>query len=77
MFTFKNPKTPIIKHNTTVEHNGKQFKIASDVFGYFYSVSNSAGENIALVPMTGKGGGYNWAEGVKLVEAAIMEGSKQ
>jgi len=75
MFTFKNPKTPIINHGTIVEHNDKQFRIASGVFGYFYSVSNDAGENIALVPMTGKDGGYNWSEGVKLVEAAIMKGS--
>ena len=43
MFTFKNPKTPIINHGTVIEHNGKQFRIASGVFGYFYSVSNDAG----------------------------------
>lgn len=73
MFTFRNPNTPIIAHGTVVEHGGEQFTVKSGVLQYFYSVCNSAGEQVALVPMAGRSGCYDWAAGVALVEDAIKK----
>lgn len=70
MFDFKNPNTPFIEDGTVVEHGGFQYTITTGQ--YLYIVRDDRGEIVARVSQTGSPfGGFDWAEGVEMVEDAI------
>lgn len=73
MFDFKNRNTPFIEDGTVVtypEHGGFQYTVTTDQ--YLYIVRDDRGEVVARVSQTGSPfGGFDWAEGVEMVEDAI------
>ena len=73
MFNFKNPNTPFIEDGTVVtypEHGGFQHTITTGQ--YLYIVRDDRGEIVARVSRAGSPfGGFDWAEGVEMVEDAI------
>ena len=75
MFTFENPNTPIIAHETVVTYpvlGGYQYRVLSA--DYVYVVRDDRGEVVARVSQTGSPfGGFDWAEGVEMVETAIKK----
>ena len=73
MFEFKNPNCPFIEDGTVVtypELGGFQYTVTTGQ--WLYIVRDDRGEVVAKVNQTGRPfGGFNWAEGVEMVEAAI------
>ena len=68
MFTFSNPKTPIIATGTSVFHNGTRFTITGGVCGFLYKVETDD-KAVAYIPMGGNG--CDWQVGVNNVETFI------
>ena len=76
MFEFKNPNCPFIEDGSVVEHGGYQYTVTTGQ--YLYIVRDDRGEVVARVSQTGTPfGGFDWAEGVEMVEDAIKKAAAE
>ena len=79
MFDFKNPNTPFIEDGTVViypENGGFQYTVTTGQYPYI--VRDDRGDVVARVSQTGSPfGGFDWAEGVEMVEDAIKRATEE